>query len=157
MKSKIVVASVLAASVIAGGVLALYISPGETLIQVAQRVVSRRDKALRARDVDALFALSVPSSPARAADERLVRVIEERGIDPSHIATVVTSVEKVQRHGQTYWKVNSIQTGVVVSEADGDGEVRTCALWQFDEGSERMFRTVTCHTNEPDDFVDGGS
>ncbi|MFC5280484.1 hypothetical protein ACFPGO_01140 [Arcanobacterium canis] len=157
MKSKIVVASVLAISMIAGGVLAIYVSPGQTLIQVAQRVVSRRDEALRTRDVDALFALSVPRSPARAADERLVQVIDERGIDPSHVATVVTSVEKVQRHGQTYWKVNSVQTGVGDSEADGDSAVRTCALWQFDEGSERMFRTVTCHMDEPDEFVDGGS
>ena len=109
----------------------------QTAFNVATRLVSNRDAAVIAHDMNVLSELTVPNSPARAIDEKLFESVG--GI--AELNTVVLDVRVIK---DNEWEVRSIQQEIRMADGrSGAGEER-CTVWIMEENPWRLYETREC-------------
>ncbi|WP_163544299.1 protein kinase domain-containing protein [Occultella kanbiaonis] len=102
-------------------------SPATAVLAAVPALTAARDVALAAGDARALAAVSVPGSPAAAADAGLLAALATAGLTLSGLATAVTDVELVSEPGDEAVVRAVLTQGEHRRTAAGDGGVATVA------------------------------
>ncbi|CAM3552767.1 protein kinase domain-containing protein [Occultella aeris] len=100
-------------------------SPAAALLAAVPALTAARDVALAAGDAQALAAVSVPGSPAAAADAELLAALATAGLTLSGLGTAVTDVELVSEPGEESVVRAVLTQGEHQRTVAGSGDVAT--------------------------------
>lgn len=109
----------------------------QTAFSIATRLVSDRDAALMAHDHEALQALTVPDSPARAIDDALFETLDT-------ISSLNTVVLDVHVLFDKEWEVYSVQQEISTGDGKASSGKERCTLWRMNKNPWRLYETSEC-------------